>query len=83
MPKTHQHTRTSKQASKQPARPRDDRIRGRLPGPAQYSRSPGRQPRSRTLPAADSEEAAPSELDPAASRSQSASPRLLEGGRRK
>ena len=33
MPKTHQHTRTSKQASKQPARPRDDRIRGRLPGP--------------------------------------------------
>ena len=37
------------------------------------------QPRSRTLPAADSEEAAPSEPDPAASRSQSASPRLLEG----
>ena len=36
------------------------------------------------LPAADSEEAAPrpSEPDPAASRSQSASPRLLEGGRR-
>ena len=38
------------------------------------------QPRSRTLPAADSEEAAPSEPGPAASRSQSASPRLLEGG---
>jgi hypothetical protein len=33
-------------------------------------------------PAADSEEAAPCEPDPAPSRSQSASPRLLEGGRR-
>ena len=40
------------------------------------------QPRSRMLPAADSEEAAPSEPDPAASRSESASPRLLESGRR-
>ena len=57
-----------------PARPRDNRIRGRL-----NSRS---QPRSRTIPAADSEEAAPSEPDPAASPSESASPRLLEGGRR-
>ena len=37
------------------------------------------QARSRPLPAVDSEEAAPSEPDPAASRSQSASPRLLEG----
>ena len=62
---THQHA---------PARPRDNRIRGRL-----NSRS---QPRSRTIPAADSEEAAPSEPDPAASRSESASPRLLESGRR-
>ena len=33
-------------------------------------------------PAADSEEAAPCEPDPAPSRSQSASPRLLKGGRR-
>ena len=67
---THQHTRTT----------RDDRIRGRLNG---RSAQPAAQvPRSRTLPAADSEEAAPSESDPAASRSQSASPRLLEGGRR-
>ena len=49
-----------------------------IPRPAQQP-----QPRSRTLPAADSEEAAPpSEPDPAASRSESASPRLLEGGRR-
>ena len=40
------------------------------------------QARSRPLPAADSEEAAPSEPDPASTRSQSASPRLLEGGRR-
>ena len=40
------------------------------------------QARSRPLPAADSEEAAPSEPDPAFTRSQSASPRLLEGGRR-
>jgi hypothetical protein len=35
-----------------------------------------------TAPAADSEEATPSEPDPASTRSQSASPRLLEGGRR-
>jgi len=35
------------------------------------------QARSRPLPAADSEEAAPSEPDPASTRSQSASPRLL------
>jgi hypothetical protein len=40
------------------------------------------QARSRPLPAADSEEAAPSKPDPASARSQSASPRLLEGGRR-
>ncbi len=40
------------------------------------------QARSRPLPAADSEEATPSEPDPASARSQSASPRLLEGGRR-
>jgi hypothetical protein len=40
------------------------------------------QARSRPLPAADSEEAAPSEPDPASTRSQSASPRLLESGRR-
>ena len=38
--------------------------------------------RAEPLPAADSEEAAPSEPDPASTRSQSASPRLLEGGRR-
>ena len=37
------------------------------------------QARSRPLPAADSEEAALSEPDPASTRSQSASPRLLEG----
>ena len=37
------------------------------------------QARRRPLPAADSEEAAPSEPDPASTRSQSASPRLLEG----
>ena len=35
-----------------------------------------------TAPAADSEEATPSEPDPASTRSQSASPRLLEDGRR-
>jgi hypothetical protein len=40
------------------------------------------QARSRPLPAVDSEEAAPNEPDPAASRSQSTSPCLLEGGRR-
>jgi hypothetical protein len=39
-------------------------------------------PRSRPLPAADSEEAAPCKPDPAATRCQSASPRLLKGGRR-
>ena len=38
-------------------------------------------PEPTAIPAADSEEAAP-EPDPAATRSQSASPRLLEGGRR-
>jgi len=40
------------------------------------------QARSRPLPAADSEEAAPSKPDPASARSQGASPRLLKGGRR-
>ena len=35
-----------------------------------------------TAPAVDSEEATPSDPDPASTRSQSASPRLLEGGRR-
>jgi hypothetical protein len=40
------------------------------------------QARSRPLPAADSEEAAPSEPDPASTCSQSASQRLLESGRR-
>ena len=74
---THQHTtRTTAD---------DDRNRGRL-----NSRSPGAdrsprptqqpQPRSRPLPAADSEEATPCEPDLATTRSQSASPRLLEGG---
>ena len=48
---THQHTRTtSRRPNPRPAR-----------GPAQQP-----QPRCRTLPAADSEEAAPSEPDPAA-----------------
>ena len=37
------------------------------------------QAQSRPLPAVDSEEAAPSEPDPASTRSQSASPRLLKG----
>ena len=48
------------------------------------STEPQEQPqaRSRPLPAADSEEAAPGEPDPASTHSQSASPRLLEGGRR-
>ena len=42
-----------------------------------------RRPRAeRPLPAVDSEEAAPSEPDPASTRSQSASPRLLKGSRR-
>ena len=67
----------------QPARQRDDRNRGRL-----NTQQP--QPRSRPLPAADSEEAAPSEPDPAATRSQGASShwappracRLLESSRR-
>jgi len=73
------HRRTS-QPSKptnntQPARQRDDRSRGRL------TIEP-LQARSRPLPAADSEEATPSEPDPASNRSQSASPRLLESGRR-
>ena len=55
-----------------------------LPKRLSTTRGPTPQPqaRSRPLPAADSEEAAPSEPDPASTRSQSASPRLLESGRR-
>ena len=49
------------------------RSRGGKPRPTQQP-----QARSRPLPAADSEEAAPSEPDPASTRSQSASPRLLD-----
>jgi hypothetical protein len=71
------HRRTS-QPSKptnntHPARPRDERGRGPTQEPQAQSRPP---------PAADSEEATPSEPDPASTRSQSASPRLLESGRR-
>ena len=66
---TQRHTRTTTRRSRNPK-----------PRPTQQ---PQEQPqaRSRPLPAADSEEAAPSEPDPASTRSQSASPRLLEGGR--
>ena len=65
-----QHTRTT-------ARRPNPRIRGRL-----NSRSPGaeRSPRPTQKWSLNPEEAAPSEPDPAASRSESASPRLLEGG---
>ena len=62
-----------------PARPRDSRN----PKPRPTQQQPEQpQARSRPLPTADSEEAAPSEPDPASTRPQSASPRLLEGGRR-
>jgi hypothetical protein len=60
-------TRTSAR-QRDPYATRDDRNRGRL----SLSRQP--QVRSRPLPAADSEEAAPSEPNPASTRSQSASP---------
>jgi len=57
--------------------------------PARQARRPKPRPRptqqpqarSRPPPAADSEEATPSETDPTSTRSQRASPRLLEGGR--
>ena len=64
--------------------PLDTRTTTRRPKP-QPTQQPHeqRQAQSRQLPAADSEEAAPSEPDPASTRSQSASPRLLESGRRK
>ena len=57
---------------------RHTRTTTRRPKP-QPTQQPQEQPhaRSRPLPAADSEEAAPSEPDPASTRSQSASPRLL------
>ena len=71
---THRQTPQPSKPNDTPARPRDGRNRGRL-------KSAG-QARSRPHPAADSEEAAPGEPDPASTRSQSASPRLLEGGRR-
>ena len=70
------HGRTS-----QPSTQTQRHKPARKPRPTQQ---PQEQPqaRSRPLPAADSEEAAPGEPDPASTRSQSASPRLLEGGRR-
>ena len=74
---SHRRTSQPSKPNDTPARPRDGRNRGRL-----NSRSRPRGGRSRPLPAADLEEAAPSEPDPASTRSQSASPRLLEGGRR-
>ena len=69
--KAHGPRRRTSQPSKptnntHPARQRDDRSRGPTQQP---------QARSRPLPAADSEEATPSEPDPASTRSQSASPR--------
>ena len=77
---THQNTRTTARRPNPGPNPRpahgstahvNSRIMSRIPGAE-------RAPRGRLL--ADSEEAALSEPDPAASRSQSASPRLLEGG---
>ena len=75
------HGRTS-QPSTQTQRHTRTTTRRPKPRPTQQ---PQEQPqaRSRPLPAADSEEAAPSEPDPASTRSQSASPRLLEGGARR
>ena len=64
--------------------PKTNDTPARKPRPTQQPGQPQEQlqARSRPLPAADSEEAAPSEPDPASTRSQSSSPRLLEGGRR-
>ena len=72
-PHNHPNTSNTQPACQhEPRRPK--------PQPRQPTQQP--QARSRPLPAAESEEAAPSEPDPASTRSQSASPRLLEGGRR-
>ena len=79
----HEHTEDTDEPHNHPCPPTHPHDRATTDSAAgSTALSPQPQPRSRTLPAADSEEAAPSEPDPAASRSESASPRLLEGGRR-
>jgi len=79
--RTHKGTRTAQTniTTIQTHQQRTTRTSARRPKP-RPTQEP--QARSRPPPAADSEEAIPSELDPASTRSQSASPRLLEGGRR-
>ena len=64
-----------------PAQPRDDRIPESAAGSTAAAPEPNkRSPRPTQKWSLNPEEAAPSEPDPAASRSESASPRLLEGG---
>jgi hypothetical protein len=76
--RTHKGTQTNL-TTNQTHQQQTPRTSARRPKPR-----PTQQPqaRSQPLPAADSEEAAPSKPDPASARSQSASPRLLKGGRR-
>jgi len=79
--RTHKGTRTTQTnlTTIQTHQQHTPRTSARRPKPR-----PTQQPQaqSRPLPAADSEEATPSKPDPASTRSQSASPRLLESGRR-
>ena len=86
----HTHTQTnltSIQTQRATTHPHVKHVTARLhatPTAESPKPRPTQQPqaRSRPLPAADSDEATPSEPDPASTRSQSASPRLLESGRR-
>ena len=89
--RAHTGTRITHRRTSQPSKPndtpghphattRDGRNRGRLNTSTAASAQEQPQARSRPLPAADSEEAAPSEPDPASTRSQSASPRRERGG---
>ena len=77
--RTHKGTQTNL-TTNQTHQQQTPRTSARRPKPRPTQVQP--QARSRPLPAADSEEAAPSKPDPASARSQSASPRLLKGGRR-
>jgi len=76
--RTHKGTQTNL-TTNQTHQQQTPRTSARRPKPR-----PTQQPqaRSQPLPAADSEEAAPSKPDPASAISQCASPRLLKGGRR-